>query len=338
VRALAFACVLIVACGPVGTLPGTGPSAPPESVTFMAGFKPQANLPFVAVYLAQERGYFRAQNLDVQIEHSAGQGEHVRLLGTGRIHFSTGSAQDVLKRVADADVPLVAIALIGQRGEQAFAVRADSGISGPKDWEGRLVGYKGVPSADYLALLRAAGVDRGRVREVSVGFDPRVLVARQVDVYPVFISNEPYTLERLGVGVRLFEARDFGVPTLGLTFMTNRDMAENRPEVVRRFLRAALRGLQDAATDREAALDAVMKYAPGEARDHMRFMLEAELRNARSDLTDRNGLGWMTHQQWDSLQRVLVDVGSQTRSVDVDGVQTDRFLRDLYRDGRLIWP
>jgi ABC-type nitrate/sulfonate/bicarbonate transport system substrate-binding protein len=339
-RASALACVVLLglACGPIGTLPATGPSPAPDAVTFMAGFKPQANLPFVAVYVAQEHGYFRAQNLEVAIEHSAGQGEHVRLLGTGRIHFSTGSAQDVLKRVADADVPLVSIALIGQRGEQAFAVRRDSGVGGPKDWEGRLVGYKGVPSADYLALLRAAGVDRAKVREVSVGFDPRVLVARQVDVYPVFISNEPYTLQRLGVPVRLFEARDFGVPTLGLTFITNREMVDGRPDVVRRFLRAALRGLNDALADREGALDAVMKYAAAEDREHMRFMLEAELRNARNELTDRNGLGWMTREQWDALQRVLVEVGSQTRSVDVDAVQTDRFLRELYRDGRLLWP
>ena len=104
-----------------------------EKVTFIAGFKPQADLPFVGVYVAQERGYFKAQGLDVAIQHAV-TGEHVQLLATGRAQFSTGSGGDIIKRVAQADVPLVSIAVIGQRDDQAFAVRADSPIRTLKDW------------------------------------------------------------------------------------------------------------------------------------------------------------------------------------------------------------
>jgi ABC-type nitrate/sulfonate/bicarbonate transport system substrate-binding protein len=303
----------------------------------MAGFKPQANLPFVAVYVAQEKGYFRAQGLDVTIEHAT-QSEHVRLLATGRVQFSTADAANVLKWSAEQDVPMVSLALIGQRGQQAFAVRADSGISAPKDWEGKLVGFKGTPSADYLAILKAAGVDRAKVREVSVGFDPRVFAERKVDVYPLFKSNEPDLLAHLGVPIRLFDAAEYGVPTLGLTLVTSRDMVEKSPDVVRRFLRAALRGLSDAVADRDAAVDAVMKYAPGEDRAHQRFMLDAEIRDAESDATRANGLGWQTAEQWKALERSLLDVGALGRDIAVDRVETDRFLRESYRDGRVVWP
>ena len=337
--ARAVAVVLFVACGaPLGGAPVATSTPAPIAVAFMAGFKPQANLPFAAVYVAQERGYFRDQGLDVTIQHSAGQSEHVQLLATNRVQFSTGSAPDVLKRVAQSDVPLVAIALVGQRGEQAFAVRADSGIASPKDWEGRLVGYKGTVSADYLALLRAAGVDRAKVREVAVGFDPRVLVERRVDVYPVFKSNEPDLLARLGVPVKLFEAADYGVPTLGLAFITNRETVDTRPDVVRRFLRAALRGLADAIADRDFAIDAVMKYAVGENREHQRFMLDAEIKEALTDQTRSNGLGWTTREQWAAQQQALLDVGAIAKAVDLERVVTDRFLKDVYRDGRLLWP
>ena len=46
----------------------------PEKVKFMAGFKAQANLPFAAVYVAQEKGYFDEQGLNVEILHSGGGG------------------------------------------------------------------------------------------------------------------------------------------------------------------------------------------------------------------------------------------------------------------------
>ena len=330
-----LAVVLLVACN----APAAGPSPTPvpvEKVTFIAGFKPQADLPFVAVYMAQAKGYFRDQSLEVEIQHAT-SGEHIQLLATDRAQFSTGSAGDVMKRVASAGVPLVSIAQIGQRDEQSFAVRADSPIRTLKDWEGKLVGYKTTVSADYLALVSIGGVDRAKVREVAVGFDPRVLVDGRVDVYPVFTTNEPDTLARLGIPVRLFDPTTYGVPGLGLTFMTNQQMVQTKPEVVTRFLRAALRGLADAVADRDAAIDVVMKYATGEDRLHQRYMLDTEIEAAQNDLTKTNGIGAMSRDRYVALRDFLLQYGALAKTVDVDAVFTDRFLKELYKDGRLVW-
>ncbi|TMC76056.1 MAG: ABC transporter substrate-binding protein [Chloroflexi bacterium] len=333
--ALALAAMLVLACN----APVAGPSPTPvplEKVTFIAGFKPQADLPFVAVYMAQEKGYFRDQSLEVEIQHAT-QGEHIQLLATDRAQFSTGSAGDVMKRVASAGVPLVSIAQIGQRDEQSFAVRADSPIRTLKDWEGRLVGYKTTVSADYLALVSIGGVDRTKVREVAVGFDPRVLADGRVDVYPVFTANEPDTLARLGIPVRLFDPTSYGVPGLGLTFMTNQQMVQTKPEIVTRFLRAALRGLADAIADRDAAIDVVMKYATGEDRAHQRYMLDTEIEAAQNDLTRTSGIGAMSRDRYVALRDFLLQYGGLAKSVDVDAVFTDRFVKELYKDGRLVW-
>ena len=335
-RRLAFiAAVLLAACNAPAATPSPSP-VPVEKVTFIAGFKPQADLPFVAVYMAQEKGYFRDQSLEVEIEHAT-SGEHIQLLATNRAQFSTGSAGDVMKRVASAGVPLVSMAQIGQRDEQSFAVRADSPIRTLKDWEGRLVGYKTTVSADYLALVSIGGVDRTKVREVAVGFDPRVLADGRVDVYPVFTANEPDTLARLGIPVRLFDPTTYGVPGLGLTFMTNQEMIQTKPEVVTRFLRAALRGLADAIADRDGAIDVVMKYATGEDRAHQRYMLDTEIDAAQNDLTRANGIGAMERSRYVALRDFLLQYGALAKSVDVDAVFTDRFVKDLYKDGRLVW-
>ena len=334
-RLALVAALLVAACSAPASAPSPTP-APTEKVTFMGGFKPQADLPFVAVYVAKEKGYFRDQSLDVEIQHAT-SGEHIQLLATDRIQFATGTAGDVMKRVASSGVPIVSIAQIGQRDEQSFAVRADSPILTLKDWEGRLVGYKSTVSADYLALVSIGGVDRAKVREVAVGFDPRVLVDGRVDVYPVFTANEPDTLARLGVPVRLFDPTTYGVPSLGLTFITNRQMVDTKPDVVTRFLRAALRGLADAMADRDAAIDLVMKYATGEDRAHQRYMMDTEIDAAQNDLTRANGIGAMDRARYVGLRDFLLQYGGITRTVDVDAVFTDRFVKDLYKDSRLVW-
>ena len=342
-RWLVAVVVAVTACVPSVVAPASqsgSPSSTPfpvEKVTFIAGFKPQADLPFVGVYVAQERGYFKAQGLDVSIQHAV-SGEHVQLLATGRAQFSTGSGGDILKRVAQADVPLVSIAVIGQRDDQAFAVRADSPIKTLKDWEGKLVGYKSTPSADYLALLKIGGVDRSKVREVAVGFDPRVLATGQVDVYPVFAANEPDTLARQGVAVRLFDPTTYGVPSFGLTYMSNRDFVATRPDLVKRFLRAALKGIEDATADRDGAIDVVMKYAPGEDRAHQRYVLDTEIGAAQNDVTRTRGIGATTREQWAALESFLSEYGALPKRVDVTTVYNDSFVNELYKDGKLIWP
>jgi ABC-type nitrate/sulfonate/bicarbonate transport system substrate-binding protein len=271
-------------------------------LTFMAGFKPQANLPFVGAYVAKDKGYFEANGLDVTIKHSAGGGEHVQLLVTGVVQVTTVDAANLLQRRAEPGLPLISIALIGQKGQQAFAALTTSGIESPKDWEGKLVGYKGTPPPDIFALLAAADADAGQVNLVNVGFDPRVLSQGQVDVYPLFKSNEPYLLQQWGYELTLWDAADYGVPTLGLAYVTSADYLATNQRELALFLRSVLQGIAYAEANPEGAVQIVMRYAgPETDPDHMRFMLETELIDAQSE----HGYGWQSDAQWQSLADML---------------------------------
>ncbi len=312
------------------------PAQPPRKVTFQAGFKAQANLPFVAAYVAKENGLFAAEGLDVEIQHSSGQDAHLALLAANRIQFSTAVASTVLKNVAKPGLPIEAIALFGQRGDTVLVALADSGITSPKDFEGKTVGYKVFPAPEYLGMLKAAGVDRGKVKEVGVGFDPRVLTERRVDVLPVFRSNEPDTLQRLGFALKMWDPADYGVPTLGVAYVVNSDWAAENPETVTRFLRATMKAIAWIKEHRDEAVEITMRYAPQEQREHQRYMLDVELESAESELTRRNGIGWMTEQQWKALQDSLVEYSAIERAVDVQKVFTTQYLAGIYRDGRLI--
>lgn len=314
--------------------PGTTaqPSGPGETIgatplTFMAGFQPQANLPFVGVYVAEARGFFDEVGLDVTIEHSAGGGEHLQLLGAGQVDVTTQDAAVLLERRADPGLPLVSLALLGQRGQQAYAALADSGLRTPHDWAGHTVGYKGTPPPDLFAILEAVGLGEQDVELVNVGFDPRVLTQGQVDVYPVFKSNEPDTLASMGVAVRLWEAADFGVPTLGLAYVATEETVASRPDVLEAFVDAALRGVEWASRHRDEAVDIVLDHAGDAAgAEHQRFMLDTELADAESSVTRTHGLGWQTREQWQSLADLLADHGALPEDLDVTGAFTTDFL------------
>jgi ABC-type nitrate/sulfonate/bicarbonate transport system substrate-binding protein len=325
--------LLVLAC-----TPAAASGSAPRALTFMAGYKAQANLPFAAVYIAQEKGYFRAEGLAVTIQHSAGSGEHFRLLAGNQVQVTTATAEDVLKQRAEVQAPFVAIALFGQSGDQGFATLAKSGLKSPKDWEGKVVGYKVYPSPDYLAILKAAKVDRSKVMETSVGFDPRILTEGRVDVYPVFVSNEPDTLRRQGVEVNVVRAADYGVPTLGLTYIVTEERLRADPDLLQRFVTATLRATYDALAKPDEAVEIVMKYAPQEDRAHQRYMLDTELAAAQSDLTRRQGLGWTTTEQWQALADRLNEFSAVKGKAEAKGAFTTDLVQRAYGSGKLPKP
>jgi ABC-type nitrate/sulfonate/bicarbonate transport system substrate-binding protein len=292
-------------------------------MTFMAGFRPQANLPFVGAYVAQEKGFFTDEGLSVTIQHSAGGGEHLQLLAAGEVQVTTQDAAVLLQRRTDPGLPLVSIGLIGQRGQQAFVALANSGMNTPADWAGHSVGFKGTPPPDLFAILAANGLTENDVELVNVGFDPRTLTEGLVDVYPVFKSNEPNLIRGWGFDVVQWEAADYDVPTLGLTYVTTEALIESEPELLQSFMNAVLRGIEYAQENPEEAIEIVLQYTGEDAdADHMRFMLESELADAASP----NGFGWQTEAQWQALAEMLQTYKSLPDNVDVTAVFTTQFL------------
>lgn len=299
-----------------------------KQMTFMAGFKPQANLPFAGAYVAQEKGYFAEEGLEVTIEHSAGGGEHLQLLAAGKVQVTTQDAAVLLQRRADPGLPLVSLALVGQRGQQAFVALAESGIDSPADWAGHVVGFKGTPPPDLFAIIEAAGIEQNEVELVNVGFDPRILTEGQVDVYPVFKSNEPNLIRGWGYELNMWDAADYGVPTLGLAYVTSEALISEEPEMLQAFMNGVMRGIAFANENRDEAVEIVMNYAGEDANPaHMRFMLDAEFADYESAVTAEFTPGWQTAAQWQALHDMLLTYDAIANPLDVDDAFTTEFLK-----------
>ena len=235
-------------------------------------------------------------------------------------------------------MPIVAFALFGQSGQQGFLALGDSGIATPSDWEGKTFGYKVSLPPDYLAIVESQQVERSRIQEVRVGFDPRVLTEGQVDILAVFKSNEPDTVRRMGFDVTLWDPADFGVPSLGLTYITRDELAQSDADKVERFLKATMKALEYAQNNREEAVQIVLKFAPEENPAHQRYMLDTELADAVSPLTQERGLGQMTAAQWQALYDHLTAHEALPKPFDYNQAFSNDFLDAIYEGSALKWP
>jgi ABC-type nitrate/sulfonate/bicarbonate transport system substrate-binding protein len=119
-----------------------------------------------------------------------------------------------------------------------------------------------------------------------------------------------------------------------LTYVTSEETLKNNPEMLTRFLRATLDGIEYAAEHIDEAVEIVLQYTgPETDPSHMRFMLEGELLDLDSEVTQEFGIGWQTLAQWQSLADLLVEAELMS-SIDVSTVFTNELLEDVRDPGR----
>jgi putative hydroxymethylpyrimidine transport system substrate-binding protein len=225
---------------------------------------PNAN--HAGLFLAQERGYFAAEGLDVELYTPADPSTVLQTVGAGQDTFGISYQTDVLLARAQ-DVPVVSVAALVQHPLLAIMALKEKGIARPGDLVGKSVGYPGIPSQEaFLAtMLEADGASLDDVDLVNVGFDlvPATISGRVDAVMGAYWTHETILAEREGFPVDVLRVEEWGVPDYyELVLTVSEETVRERPEVVRSFLTAIQRGYADAIADQPGALDALAAASP----------------------------------------------------------------------------
>jgi len=295
-----------------------------------------ASLPIV---IARELGYYREQGLDFSWDFTT-DSTGIRLIGTGQ--YQAGSVSDAAAPVSyiNQGVPLKIIALMTQRGARALAVKKGSGITRPKDFEGKKVGIKTSPWTEYLVMLANDKADRSKITEVPVGFSSVELKDGIVDVLPVFTGNEPFVLKNnLATEVDLIFPDQFGYPPLGTSLVVNTNYAKTNPNEVTAFLRATLKGAEYMVANKAQSVQIVVQYAGTTAtRAQHEFQYDVTARDLVAGIAATKGIGYVTPAQWQSQLDLLSDLKLITAKPKVEDVLDTSFLDRVLKDGKVIWP
>jgi ABC-type nitrate/sulfonate/bicarbonate transport system substrate-binding protein len=260
---LALVCaVLVAACGG----DDSARSGAPARARLLLDFTPSAV--HAGIYLARERRYDRAAGVALQVRAPGASTDALKLLQAGRADLAILDIHDLgLARQAGRDV--VGVMALVQR--PLAAVLAQPGIRTPRALEGGRAGVSGLPSDEAVlrSVVRGAGGDPGRVRAVTIGFEAvKALLARRVDAATAFWNVEGVALRARRPGIREFRVDDYGAPAYPeLVLCATRRTLRERPDLVRRTVRALRRGYDAAGRDRAAAVDAVRRSVPGLDRE-----------------------------------------------------------------------
>ena len=164
-----------------------------DNVTFVTDFG--FNGRHAYYYVAFDKGYYKAAGLDVKIVRGQGSTDAVKQVasGTAQIGFADSSA--VIFAKANDNIPIKLVAVIYAKPPHAIYVLKGSGITKPKDLEGKKLAdtaFSAMPKM-FGAYAKAAGIDASKVTWVVAGSDalPGMLALGRVDGIGQYTVGEP---------------------------------------------------------------------------------------------------------------------------------------------------
>ncbi|HZL31821.1 MAG TPA: ABC transporter substrate-binding protein [Pseudolabrys sp.] len=253
----------------MGLLPATalasGAQAAATSIKFSLDFKFEG--PSAMFLEPLDKGYYKAEGLNVSIDSAAGSLEPINRVASGTYDMGFGDINSLIKfRDANPTVPLKAVFIVYNKPPFAIVARKSRGIEKPKDLEGKKLG---APAADgayaqWPIFVQANGIDASKVTIENVGFPVRepMLAAGQVDAITGFSFSSFINLKDKGVPVDdilVMLMADYGVNLYGNAIIVNPKFATEHPDAVKSFLTAFLKGLKDTVKSPATAIDSVLK-------------------------------------------------------------------------------
>jgi NitT/TauT family transport system substrate-binding protein len=315
-----------------GATPGTGATptrsgGPLRKLTIGLGYLP--DIQFAPFYVAQARGYFRDEGLDVDFKQGLDV-DVLKLIGTGALNFGVAGGDEVMIARSQG-VPLVYVGTWYQKYPVTVVALEKANIRTVAELKGRTIGVPGRYGATYiglLALLDSAGLKESDVQLREIGFTQvQALTQGQVDVIVGYTNNEPVQLRALGQTITTINVFD-KVNLVSNGLVTDEKTANNDPELVRAVVRAVMRGIRDTIADPDAAVTLSLPTIPGAAdkRDQLRAVLDATLPVLQGDQTTAHGLGYADPAAWSSSRDLLLRLKVLGGDIDLAKTYSNAYL------------
>jgi NitT/TauT family transport system substrate-binding protein len=243
---------------------GTGANAE-TPIKFSLDFRVEG--PAAPFLLPLDKGYYKAEGLNVTFDPAAGSLEPISRVAAGTHEMGFGDINTLLKlRDTNPNMPIKIVFMVYNRPPFAVVGRRSRGINKPKDLEGKKLG---APTADgafaqWPIFVQANDIDATKVSIENVSFPVRepMLAAGEVDAITGFSFSSYVSLKDEGVPVNdiaVLLMADYGVNLYGNAIIVNSKFAAEHPEAVKGFLRAYVMGLKETVKSPATAIESVLR-------------------------------------------------------------------------------
>jgi NitT/TauT family transport system substrate-binding protein len=225
---------------------GNAGSGTPVKVTYLTSFGNFGRDAFA--WVALEKGYFRDAGFDVTIQKGEGSAANIQKVVSGQVQFTpidlTGGLLYLGKNPAR---DFTAVAAIQQRTMAAIASTEDKGIKTPKDLEGKTLADTpgSVVRNLFPTYAKLANIDETKVKWQNGEAATLIgtLGSGKVDGIGQFVVGKPTIAALTKKTPTFLPYSDYLTDLFGNVLITQTKLAKEKPEQVKAFAQALLKGL-----------------------------------------------------------------------------------------------
>ncbi|MBI3914599.1 MAG: ABC transporter substrate-binding protein [Chloroflexi bacterium] len=315
--------ILVAALSACTSTPSTTRALTPVTVQLRWTHQSQ----FAGFYAADQKGYYAAEGLAVTFLLGGPDVDLFAPIASGAAQFGIAAADRVIVQRADG-VAVRAIGVIYRRNATVFIALAASGISKPQDFAGKTIRLPLENAPTFYAMMERVGIRRDQYTVTSsLPSDVTEFASGKVPVWSVNLDGLAVAVQKAGYRINLIYPDDYGIHFYGDTLFTTDDLMTKEPDLVKRFLRATLKGWTFAVENPSTVGASVAQYKPD---------ADVELENARMIPalslvnTGEDYIGWMKPEVWAGMEKILREQNVLTKPVDVTQAYTMQFVKEIY--------
>lgn len=218
-------------------------------------------------YVALEKGYYKEAGIDVEFVRGRGSSDAIKKVAAGVALLGFADAGALVLARGNDKIPVQLVSIIYAKPPHAIYAVEGSGIKEPKDLEGKKIAdtaFSAVPKM-FKAYAKAAKFDPDKVSWVIVNSSalPGLLATGKVDGIGQYIVGEPLLVKRVeGKKLVRLAYGDVGLDYYGNGIIATEKTIKEKPDLVKRFVAATIRGMKDAFADPAGAGKIINKYHP----------------------------------------------------------------------------
>ncbi|HLG72610.1 MAG TPA: ABC transporter substrate-binding protein [Chloroflexota bacterium] len=212
------------------------------------------------LWAAKDGNYFAEQGLDVTLARIEAGAPILSAMQGGDVPLAFVGAQQIV----EADLKGAQFVLVGGfvdvLGQQIYAIPS---IAKPEDLKGKAIGVTNFGAITHVAgrvAVDSLGL-KGQVNFIATGGPPETIASIKTGKVQAGVFSPPQSFQAETEGLHmLIDVATLGVKSQTAAIATTRQYLKDHPDVVERYVKAAIEGSHRAITDKTLSTAAIKKY------------------------------------------------------------------------------
>lgn len=304
-------------------------TAQTQNVTYL--LPAPGSLPAFAPWMvAQQRGYFKDEGLNVTFQVARGGVDVAKQVGAGNAVIG-GAIGDTPILVRANGVPVKSVAVLGGRSLTQLVINKDKGVNSLKDLKGKAVttmAYQDTTFFALLGMLATQGMTKDDINAQAVG---------PVNIWKLFAAGEAAAMAAVPEWTYYAKTQapdikmdvipsDTLFKSMAQAIVVADETIQKNPELVRKLVRATLKGMKAVMDDPAAAAADYVKAVPEHKgkEAEMTAILKAY---AELVYPGQKVLGEMDEARLSALQDFYLSQGIVQQKSNVKDLYTNQFVQ-----------